>query len=124
MLKELKNNNGLTLIELLFTLAILGIVTIAVIALLTNAAFINRKSEQQYNATLIAQTYMENIKATENIEIGQTIEIFNDFKILIDVSEVNKYNNMIYKVRVEVLIDEKTLEVFEGYKILRIRGAL
>lgn len=118
MLNKLKTNNGLTLIELLFTLAMFGVIVIWVTGLLINTAVINRKSEQQYKATLIAQSYMENIKASDSINIGETVETIDSFKVIVSISKVSRYRESIYKINIEVLAEDSILERLEGYKII------
>ncbi|MGF7056990.1 type IV pilus modification PilV family protein [Brassicibacter mesophilus] len=118
MVKRLNNNIGLSLIELLFTLAILGITVIAVSSLLVNTAKINKKSEQQYNATLLAQSYMECIKASSDINIGRTIHFDDDFKIIIDISEIDEYHDKMYKVIIEIISNGNILEKLGSYKVL------
>lgn len=118
MIKSLKNNVGFSFIELLFTLAILSITFISISFLLVNISRINKMSELQYNATLLAQSYMENIKASDNINVGQTIDIIEDGEIIIDIIEINKYQDKIYKINIEVIINEKVSERLEGYKTI------
>lgn len=118
MLNKLKTNNGFTLIELLFTLAMFGVIVIWVTGLLINTAVINRKSEQQYKATLIAQSYMENIKASDSINIGETVETIDSFKVIVSISKVSRYRESIYKINIEVLAEDSILERLEGYKII------
>lgn len=63
MLKYLKNKNGVTLIELLITLVILGIVIVPLSGLLINSVKINTDSRNVMEANYIAQTFIENWKA-------------------------------------------------------------
>jgi len=118
MIKRLKNDIGLSLVELLFTLAILGITVIAISSLLINTAKINKKSEQQYNATLLAKSYMEYIKASDGVNVGKSIYFAENVEIIIDICEINKYKDQMYKVVIEVISNDETLEKLEGYKIL------
>lgn len=118
MIKKLRNSSGVSFIELIITLAILGITMISYSSLLANTSKINKKSELQYRATLLAQSYMERIKALDTINIGQTIDSFEDTIILVDIVEIDKYNCNIYKIIIEVSICDVIYERLEGYKIV------
>ncbi len=118
MVKKYKKNSGLSFIELLFTLAILGITMISISSLLVNTSKINKKSELKYHATLLAQSYMENVKASDSIISELTIDTFEDTKIVVDIIEIDKYKSKFYKIIIEVLINEEVFERLEGYKIV------
>lgn len=117
MLKRLKNSSGLSFIELLFTIAILGIVMISISSLLINTSKINRESELLYQATLLAQSYMEDIKSSDSVNVGQNIESYEDTKIIVDIVKIDKYKYGFYKITIKVFKDEELLESLEGYKI-------
>ncbi|WP_074350208.1 type II secretion system protein [Proteiniborus sp. DW1] len=117
MIRKLRSCSGLSLIELLFTISILGIVMISIAPLMINSNKINRKSESLYNATLLAQGYMESIKASDCITVGRTVEIHDNTQVIIDIEKVVKYDHF-YKVTIEVLQDHELIERFEGYKII------
>lgn len=118
MIRRLKYCSGLSFIEILFTISILGIIMISIAPLLINTNKINRKSESIYNATLLAQGYMENIKASDCVTVGQTVNTFEDIQIKIDVIEVDKYNTDFYKIIIEIFQSDEPLERLEGYKII------
>lgn len=118
MIKRLRNSSGLSFIELLITVAILGITMISISSLLVNTSKINKKSELQYQSTLLAQSYMENIKASDSITVGQTVNSFGDTKIIVDIVEIDKYEYKIYKIIIEILVGEEVYETLEGYKIV------
>lgn len=96
MLKLIKNNKGFTLIEILITLAVLGIVILPLSGLLINSLKINNNAKELLEANNIAQTYMENLKA-------------GDFSSLIDETQTQSLNegNPIQ------LVDEN----YRGYRV-------
>lgn len=118
MIKRLRNSSGLSFIELIITLAILGITMISFSSLLANTNKINKKSELQYMATLLAQSYMERIKASDTINVGQTVDSLEDTKVFVDIVKIDKYKCNIYRIIIEISICDETYEKLEGYKII------
>lgn len=59
----IKNNKGLTLIEILITLAVLGIVVSPLMSMFITSQKINNESEMKYRAVQLAQQHIETIKA-------------------------------------------------------------
>jgi len=105
-MKRISDNKGLTLVEIIVTLAVLGIVTSPLMAMFVTSQKINRQSELQYNAIQIAQEYMEEIKAMEILEFEK-----------LDLDE-NNYNAG------ENAFIAKKINKNDGYDvILRIEGA-
>ncbi len=105
-MKRISDNKGLTLVEIIVTLAVLGIVTSPLMAMFVTSQKINRQSELQYNAIQIAQEYMEEIKAMEILEFEK-----------LDLDE-NNYNAG------ENAFIAKKINKNGGYDvILRIEGA-
>lgn len=64
MKKMTGDNRGLSLIELLVAIAVLGIVCIPLINAFINSAKINRNAERVHSASTLAQSIMEEYKAT------------------------------------------------------------
>lgn len=118
MIRRLTNNSGLSFIELLFTISILGVIMISLTPLFINAIEVNKKSESLYKATLLAQGYMENIKATDNITVGEVVENLGDFQVKIEIEEIDTYSDSFYKVIIEIFQGHELLERLEGYKII------
>ncbi|WP_426349771.1 type IV pilus modification PilV family protein [Alloiococcus sp. CFN-8] len=80
--KTTKIKKGLTLIEVLITLAIFAILAAAIAGMVMKSADINRKAEDKQKAMLIAQEIMEEIKAVSSEEIPLLANYnFKDFKI-------------------------------------------
>lgn len=118
MIKELKNSFGLSFVELLFTLAILGITMISISSLLVSTTKINKESEIQYQATLLAQRYLEKIKASDTVSVGKTVINSDNTKATIDIIEIEKYESKLYKIVVEISFYGEIYERLEGYKII------
>lgn len=62
----LTNNKGFTLIEIIVTIAILSIVIVPLSSMFIQAAKMNSMAAEEYDATLIAQKYFEEIKSIKS----------------------------------------------------------
>jgi prepilin-type N-terminal cleavage/methylation domain-containing protein len=69
-MKELFNNKGLTLVEIIMTLAILGVVICPLMNLLVMSQKINSEGEKEYRVIQTAQYFMEEIRAMDEIDTG------------------------------------------------------
>lgn len=64
-MRKILNNKGLTLIEVIVTLAVLGVVVTPLMSMFVTSSKINTESEKEYNSIQLAQKYMEEIKSME-----------------------------------------------------------
>lgn len=69
-MKNKFNRNGLTLIEVIITLAILGVVVTPLMSMFITSQKINRESEMKYNAIQLAQEQIEDIKADNTLDVS------------------------------------------------------
>ncbi|HOA20449.1 MAG TPA: type II secretion system protein [Sedimentibacter sp.] len=60
---RIRNNKGLTLVEILITLAVLGIVIMPLMSMFFTSQKMNNESEMKYRAIQFAQEELESIKA-------------------------------------------------------------
>lgn len=67
---KLFNNKGLTLVEIIMTLAILGVVICPLMNLLVLSQKITGVGENDYRAIQIAQYYMEETRSMDEIDMG------------------------------------------------------
>ncbi|HCS10011.1 MAG TPA: hypothetical protein DIV40_01015 [Clostridiales bacterium] len=65
---RIKNNKGLTLVEILITLAVLGIVIIPLMSMFITSQKMNNESEMKYRAIQFAQEELETIKAMKQLD--------------------------------------------------------
>lgn len=112
------NSSGFTLIEVLFSIAILGILDLALTTMITAEIKAYKNSKEQFEATLLAQSFYERLKASPVIRLGVEISESGDFIIITEVEELEKYEGSMIKVTVEVLKEEESLERIEGYKFI------
>lgn len=66
-------NKGLTLIEVIISLAVIGIVITPIISMFLLSAKINSESNLQHKSIFTAQKYIEEIKALEEINFDSYI---------------------------------------------------
>jgi prepilin-type N-terminal cleavage/methylation domain-containing protein len=69
-MNRLLNNRGLTLVELIVTLAMLGVVICPLMNLLVLSQKINSIGENEYRVIQTAQYYMEETRANGEIDTG------------------------------------------------------
>jgi len=63
-----RSKEGITLVEVIITIAITGVVIVPLMTLFVMCAKINRESDMEYKSMLTAQKYMEEIKAMKSME--------------------------------------------------------
>jgi len=68
---RIKNNKGLTLIEIIITLAVMGIVVMPLVSMFITSQRINNESQMKYDAVQIAQKHIEDIKSSAISGMGQ-----------------------------------------------------
>lgn len=116
------NSKGFTLIEVIFSLGILVIIFIALSSMHTTIINAYGNSKEQFNATMLAQSQFEKIKALPVESTGQSIIEADGFHIIVDIEEMDKYEGILYKIVVLVTKEDETLERIEGYKLINGQG--
>jgi len=127
-MKKLFSNDGLTIVEIIMSLAILGIVICPLMSMFIFSQKLNNKSEIEYKSILQAQKYMEEIQAMDTLD---TIHYqFNSdnacYERIINES-VNNYSteiiikpdsrNMIFDIEIVLKHDEQVINKLKGSKI-------
>lgn len=67
-MKKQLNDNGFTMVEVILSITVLGIVIVPLMNMFVLSAKISRESSYEYKSFLEAQKYMEEIKAMELID--------------------------------------------------------
>ncbi|MGB7606081.1 MAG: prepilin-type N-terminal cleavage/methylation domain-containing protein [Lutisporaceae bacterium] len=109
MLKHLKNKKGVTLIEILITLTILGIVIIPLSGLLINSVKINTDSRIFMEANYIAQTFIENWKAKNLSSLMDETQIqsLNDGNV---ITLTEAYQGYIVETMITPIVQYSTVD--------------
>lgn len=81
----MKNKNGYTLVELIITLAILGIIIAPIFNVFNESLVVNVKSKSRIMATNLAQTSMEEIKSMSSEDFNSELAGgFNDVDVTLN----------------------------------------
>ena len=99
MYKLIRKSEGLTLVEIIISLAILGIIIVPLSTLFVNSAMINRRAEIQLLANQTAQRFMEEFKT-------------KSFAELLSIMSAGMYEDSVGDMDIEV--DIETLGVLPG----------
>lgn len=114
------------MVEVIMTIAILGIVISPLISIFILSQKINNTSELEYKTMLFAQNYMEEVQELNEIDsdIYEYINDTNSFERLIYEDDVvtkivlKPCNDIIYDIEIEVSQNGKVLNTLSGSKII------
>ena len=121
-LKAFKNEEGLTLVESLVTVAIVGVALVAFAVALSTGAIAVNENDQEVVVQSLARTQMEYIKgypydseATTYPTVGTT----DNYSISVAVTSVPDTDANIQKVTANISRDGQLLLTIEDYKVNR-----
>lgn len=128
-LKLLRNIDGITLVETIITMAVLGAVIVPLMNLFVLSAKINNESSKEYKSILQAQKYIEEIKALSIIDtskyiydsslnsyIRTVIQTDNEFGAEI---KIKPQSNFLYSIEVKIFDDGEEINSLEATKIVQ-----
>ncbi len=121
-LKVFKNEKGLTLVESLVTVAIVGVVVGAFAVALSTGSLAVRESDQEVTAQGLAQTQMEYTKGypyDPDATTYPTVNATDNYSISVAVAPVPETDNNIQKVTATISRDGQVLLTVEDYKVNR-----
>lgn len=95
-MRSYKTKKGMTLIEVLISLAILSIILIPIGNLINNSVIINHKGNEKQNAMTVSQQIIEEIKASKEIGTGSDGTIINLSNGISIRKQVDASNNITY----------------------------
>lgn len=130
------DEKGLTLVEIIITIAIIGIVSVPIFGLQSNNMKINAMSKQQIIATNLAEGKIEQLKHSKEMKLGEQSLLGyenedqkkNEFQILTNIELIDRKDiterdkeeginfNELYKITVVVKKDDKVIENLTTYK--------
>lgn len=128
IMDKLLNNRGLSLVEVIMTLAILGVVICPLMNLLILSEKINKEGEIEYRAIQIAQHYMEEIKAMDEIDISGYV--YNPEKMCYEriITAIDNYmagirirvgNYGLHYIEVDILSDGRVISSLAGSVVFK-----
>jgi Tfp pilus assembly protein PilE len=117
----------MTLVELIVTIAVLGILIAPVTSMFVFSAKINMAARNEYETAMLAQSYMEEIKAMEELDtqkyayyaaIGKyerfVPETENSYGVQIIIEEGE---GILYLIGISIINDGEVVNSLEGSKI-------
>jgi Tfp pilus assembly protein PilE len=117
----------MTLVELIVTIAVLGILIAPVTSMFIFSAKINMSASNEFEAAMLAQSYMEEIKAMEELdtqkyEYNEAIgkyernvpETENSYGVQITIEAGE---GIVYLIEVSTIHDGEVVKSLEGSKI-------
>lgn len=123
------NENGIILVEVIITIAILGAVITPLMTLFVMSEKLNQESNREFMSILTAQKYIEEIKAVEQIDT----EIYmldtntssytrivpqSDNKLGVEIRIV-PIRSFLYSIEVSVIDNGETINSLIGSKIIQ-----
>ncbi len=118
---------GFTMVEVILSMAVLGIVIAPLMGIFVLSAKINRESSNEYKSFLEAQKYIEEIKAMESIDCtkfsynpisgmyeGTVIQTEDKFGATV---KVIPQGGFLYSIEVNIIDDGKVVNSLVGSKI-------
>lgn len=121
------NNRGITLVELIVTIAVVGILIAPVTSMFVFSAKINMAASKEFEAAMLSQSYMEEIKAMEEIDMQKYVfnAVTGKYERLISETE-NNYgaeitieagDGIVYLIDISIIKEGEVINSFEGSKI-------
>ncbi|MCD5415316.1 MAG: type II secretion system GspH family protein [Clostridiales bacterium] len=117
MFKVFKSRRGLTLVEIIISLAILGIIIVPLSTLFVNSAMINKRAEVQLLANRTAQQYMEEFKMKSFNELlaimsgGTFTDNVGDMLVEVDIETLEALPIEI-EYALEIRVNDTEIEFF------------
>ncbi|WP_427339175.1 type IV pilus modification PilV family protein [Caloranaerobacter sp. DY30410] len=108
---RINKESGLTLIEVLITIAILGIIIVPLSSFFITSAKINNESRDKFKATLIAQKFLEDIKLSDSIVEGKSQYNIENYDVIVNITNVSDlseyesnsfYNTIDYDIKIQI----------------------
>lgn len=111
MCKCVRNKKGLTLVEIIISLAILAVIVVPLGGLFINSVMVNRKAEVQLRANRVAQQYMEQykVKDFDSLSIAMTSYTVDDMVIEVHVTSLEPLA-VEAEIALDVLLSDSAIE--------------
>lgn len=124
---KISNNLGMTLVELIMTMAVLGILIVPVMSMFVFSAKINMEASTDFKAVMLAQSYMEEIKAMEQLDTQKYVsnDVTGKFERFVPETERNygaeitieAGEGIVYSINILIMQGGQVIKSLEGSKI-------
>lgn len=120
------NKSGICIVEIIMTVAILGIVIAPLMSLFVASQKINKYSELEYKTILFAQNYMEEMQESKIIDVNKYLyncetncfeRLINEENDLTTKIIISPLNDIIYNIEISVYQNGKVINTLMGNKI-------
>ena len=121
-LDAFKGEKGLTLVEAIVTVAVVGIAFVAFAVALSTGTLAVQESDQEVTVQGLAQTQMESIKGCDFVPGATTypaVDTSDNYSVSVAVASVPGTDANIQKVTANILRDGQVLMTVEDYKVNR-----
>ncbi len=90
-IKKLNRNdhNGMTLIEVLITLAVISIMIVPIFDVFVKTKEINHKTATTVAANFIGQKVLEDLKSESELIAGSSVKQLDDFDVTVNITEIS-----------------------------------
>lgn len=106
---KIKDTRGLTLIELLISISILSIISLAFFSTINTSIKTNKKNETDIKAMHLAQSEVENLRIQIKKSTGSTLDLVDLKDNKITTNTDNYYTSEEYKVKIKITEKEDLL---------------
>jgi prepilin-type N-terminal cleavage/methylation domain-containing protein len=118
-IKIIKSQKGISLIETLAAVAILGIISVAFLSALATTSTARATNDERTAAKILAESIIENIK-TDNYSLEYDPVIPPEFPgYTANVTTTNERNGNIQKIIVTITHQDREVLTLESYKLDR-----
>ncbi len=118
-IKKMKSEKGISLLETIVAVAILGIISVAFLSALATTSTARATNEERTSAKILAEAIIENIK-TEDFSPSYEPAIPAEFPgYTANVTTVIERNGNIQKITVIISHQERQVLTLESYKVDR-----
>lgn len=120
------NKSGICIVEIIMTVAILGVVIAPLMSLFVASQKINKYSELEYKTILFAQNYMEEMQESKIIDVNKYLyncetncfeRLINEENDLTTKIIISPLNDIIYNIEISVYQNGKVINTLMGNKI-------
>ncbi|MEJ8553643.1 type II secretion system protein [Tepidibacter sp. Z1-5] len=116
------NNKGLTLVEIIISLALIQITVAVFLTIITSCVMLNIKSKEKLEALNIAQEYIEKIRNEDYegfIKYNDSKELYGKYEVDTDINKKNDDSDYLFELSVKVKKDEKEIVNLKTLKVIR-----